>query len=87
MNGSSGSPRSPSDEKYLAATLGGGERNCIGDLAMVRAELRGGGVGVIRLSLGHSDDVDSLDDEDSLDNREEPRAPDKNILDNEIMLK
>ena len=48
---------------------------------MVRAELRGGGVGVIRLSLGHSDDVDSLD------NREEPRAPDKNILDNEIMLK
>ena len=54
---------------------------------MVRAELRGGGVGVIRLSLGHSDDVDSLDDEGSLDNREEPRAPDKNILDNEIMLK
>ena len=81
MNGSSGSPRSPSDEKYLAATLGGGERNCIGDLAMVRAELRGGGVGVIRLSLGHSDDVDSLD------SRGEPRTPDKNILDNEIMLK
>ena len=76
MKGSgSESPRSPSDEKYLAATLGGGARNCIRGLVMVRAP------GVTRLSLEHSEEVDSRD------TLEQPRTSASNILDNEIMLK
>ena len=78
MKGSgSESPRSPSDEKYLAATHGGGARNCIRGLVMVRAP------GVTRLSLEHSEEVEM----DSRDTREQPRTSASNILDNEIMLK
>ena len=81
MKGSgSESPLSPSDEKYLAATQGGGERNCIRGLVRVR------GPGVTRLSLGHNDD-DDREDVDSLDTLEDPLAPARNILDSEIMLK
>ena len=82
MKGSgSESPLSPSDEKYLAATQGGGARNCIRGLDRVR------GPGVTRLSLGHNDDDDDRDDVDSLDTLEDPLAPARNILDSEIMLK
>ena len=81
MKGSgSESPLSPSDEKYLAVTQGGGERNCIRGLVRVR------GPGATRLSLGHSED-DDREDVDSLDTLEDPRAPARNILDSEIMLK
>ena len=80
MKGSgSESPRSPSDEKYLAATLGGGARNCIRGLVAVR------GPGVTRLSLGHSEEGE--EEVDSRDTLEHPRAPASNILDSEIMLK
>ena len=81
MKGSgSESPLSPSDEKYLAATQGGGARNCIRGLDRVR------GPGVTRLSLGHNED-DDREDVDSLDTLEDPRAPARNILESEIMLK
>ena len=70
------SPRSPSDEKNRAVTLGGGARNCIRGL-VTRLE-------VTRPTLGHSEDEEDVD---SLDTLGDPRAPASNTLDNVIILK
>ena len=52
----------------------------------MRGLVRVRGPGATRLSLGHSED-DDREDVDSLDTLEDPRAPARNILDSEIMLK